>query len=330
MTFNLKNENASLFELSQIQFEAITPIPSSESDRVKSQYESFPYPRWDKLDYQKPTNYGSALSHVYPDTTFPENYYNEGLDILIAGCGTGRHALNVAKYFNHVNVMAVDLSQKSLAFAYKKAKELNITNVEFKQADLTKLEALPTQYDIVECSGVLHHIPDYKMAINGLLKNLKPNGLIKISLYSEYARSSVNQVRELFCRDIDNINKQNIKVIRQAILQGEVIEDSNGIIRSDDFYSMSGTIDLLFHQFERQFTPLDLKGLCDEFQLEFLGFSNLKNNTKMNFLEFHKNKKADIKDLNHWDEFEKINPNTSSDMYQFYCQYKPKPRLNNL
>lgn len=328
ITFHLKNTNASLFELSKIQFEAITPIPSTESNKIKTQYESYPYPRWDKLDYQKPTNYGSALSHVYPDTTFPENYYNEGLNILVAGCGTGRHALNVAKYFNHVNVTAVDLSQKSLAFAYNKAKELNIKNVDFKQADLTNLEALPIQYDIVECSGVLHHIPDYKIAIKGLLKNLKPNGLIKISLYSEYARSSVNQVRELFSRDIECIDDKKIKIIRQAILRGDITEDSDGITRSDDFYSMSGTIDLLFHQFERQFTPCDLENLCHEFQLEFLGFSNLKESVKRKFLEFHNHNNADIRDLNQWDTFEKENPNTFSAMYQFYCQYKPKPQLN--
>jgi 2-polyprenyl-3-methyl-5-hydroxy-6-metoxy-1,4-benzoquinol methylase/tetratricopeptide (TPR) repeat protein len=328
MTFNLKIENQALLSLSRSTFESMTAMPTSSTDSVKSQYESYPYPRWDKLDYNKPTNYGSALSHVYPDVPFSENLFNGPLDILIAGCGTGRHALNVAKYFNHVNVTAVDLSQKSLSFAKNKALELKIDNIDFKLADLTQLKALPDQYDIIECSGVLHHIPDYKAAMTGLLKNLKPNGLIKISLYSEYARSSINEVRTLFSREIENIDEQKIKVIRQAILQGEIIKDSHGIIRSDDFYSLSGTIDLLFHQFERQFTPLDLKALCEEFQLEWLGFSNLKDSVKSAFMEFHKNNKADIKNLEQWDEFEQSNPNTFSAMYQFYCRYKPKLKLN--
>jgi len=327
MTFNLKNMNASLFEIGQAKFEAITTVPSLKKSNVKNQYESFPYPRWDKLDYKKPTNYGSALSYVYPDTPISDRYFSENLDILIAGCGTGRHALNVAKYFNRVNVTAIDLSQKSLAFAHGKAKELGIDNIDFKLADLTTLKVLPIEYDIIECSGVLHHIPAYKVALNALLRNLKPNGLIKISLYSQYARSSVNQVRGLFSRDIENIDSQKIKVIRQAILQGEVIEDAGSIIRSDDFYSMSGTIDLLFHQYERQFTPLDIQELCNEFNLEWLGFSNIKDSVKNEFFKFHKNNQADVKNLEQWDAFEQANPNTFSAMYQFYCQYKPTLQL---
>jgi ubiquinone/menaquinone biosynthesis C-methylase UbiE/Tfp pilus assembly protein PilF len=327
MTFNLKVENEILFSIDNTKFESITTMPSTGTDKVKTQYETYPYPRWDKLDHKKSTNYGSALAHVYPDTQFSDNLFSEQLKVLIAGCGTGRHALNVAKYFNHVDVTAVDLSQKSLGFANSKALELGIKNIEFKLADLTKLKVMPNQFDIVECSGVLHHIPNYKVALNGLLKNLKPNGLIKLSLYSEYARSSINEVRSLFSREINNIDEQKIKVIRQAIFQGEVINDSNNIIRSDDFYSMSGTIDLLFHQFERQFTPIDLEILCDEFQLEWLGFSNLKASVKAKFLEFHKNNNANIKNLEQWDEFEQENPNTFSAMYQFYCRYKPKLKL---
>jgi ubiquinone/menaquinone biosynthesis C-methylase UbiE/Tfp pilus assembly protein PilF len=327
MTFNLKIQNEILFSINNTKFESITTMPSSGADKVKVQYESYPYPRWDKLDNKKSTNYGSALAHVYPNTNFSDNLFSEQLKVLIAGCGTGRHALNVAKYFNHVDVTAIDLSQKSLGFAHGKAIELGINNIEFKLADLTKLKVMPNQFDIVECSGVLHHIPDYKAALSGLLKNLKPNGLIKISLYSEYARNSINEVRSLFSREISNIDEQKIKVIRQAILRGEIIDDADSIIRSDDFYNMSGTIDLLFHQFERQFTPIDLKVLCDEFQLEWLGFSNLKDSVKSKFLEFHKNNHANIKNLEQWDEFEQANPNTFSAMYQFYCQYKPKLKL---
>ncbi len=329
MTFNLKKENQDLFSIGQTEFEAITVMPSIQENHVKSQYESFPYPRWDKLDYKKHTNYGSALSHVYPTKIFSENLFNESLNILIAGCGTGRHALNVAKYFHGVQVTAIDISQKSLGFAHSKAKELNVKNIEFKLADLTKLASLENQYDIVECSGVLHHIPDYKTAIKGLLNNLKPNGLIKISLYSQYARDSVNQIRELFSRDIEKIDPHKIKIIRQAIFQGDVIKDIDGIIRSDDFYSMSGTIDLLFHQFERQFTPIGLQNLCDDFNLEWLGFSNLKDSVKDDFLAFHKNNNANLKNLDQWDEFERANPNTFSVMYQFYCQYKPKLKLKH-
>ena len=327
-TFELKAENEALMSLSDHAFDIITSLPTESENSVKSQYEKFPYPRWDKLDHKKPTNYGVALSNEYPNTEFSNALFEQPLDILIAGCGTGRHALNVAKYFHNVNVTALDLSRKSLSYALEKSKALNINNINFKQADLTQLSAMQSEFDIIECSGVLHHIPDYQSALKNLLLNLKPNGLIKLSLYSEYARHSINQVRALFKRDIQDLDPQKLKVIRQAILQGEIIEESSGITNSDDFYSMSGVIDLLFHQFERQFTPNKIKKLCDDFQLEWLGFSNLNEDLKQKFIDFHKDTGANVKDLSQWEKFEKENPNAFSSMYQFYCQYKPKLTLN--
>ena len=137
-----------------------------------------------------------------------------------------------------------------------------------------------------------------------------------------------NQIRSLFERDIKELNPQKIKIIRQSILQGEVAKNISGITNSDDFYSMSGVVDLLFHQFERQFTPSRLQDLCDEFHLEWLGFSNLSEGVKSKFFEFHKAKGADFKNLNQWEEFEKENEKTFSSMYQFYCRYKPKLTVN--
>lgn len=329
MTYDLKLKNHAIFTVGSMDIDAITAIPKDNSNNVKQQYESFPYPRWDKLDHKKPTHYGVALSKVYPEAMFSRALFENKLNILIAGCGTGRHALNVAKNFNNVNVTAIDLSQKSLSYAKVKSQEFNIKNIAFNQADLTKLNVMEKPYDIIECSGVLHHIPDYKPALNNILQNLKPNGLIKISLYSQYAREPINHIRGIFAQDIKDMDIHKLKIIRQAIATGSIIEDNSGIISSDDFYSMSGVIDLLFHQFERQFTPIDLKELCDEFNLEWLGFSNLKDSIKSKFLDFHKADGANLLDLSQWDAFEQANPTTFCEMYQFYCQYKPKLKAFN-
>jgi SAM-dependent methyltransferase len=39
------------------------------------------------------------------------------IDILIAGCGTGQHAIETAQRFAGANVLAIDLSLGSLAYA---------------------------------------------------------------------------------------------------------------------------------------------------------------------------------------------------------------------
>ncbi len=109
-------------------------------------------------------------------------------------------------------------------------------------------------------------------------------------------------------------------------MQSDIIDNKRGITSSDDFYSMSGTVDMLFHEYERQYTPLMIRKLCGEFQLTFLGFSNLSHTTKRDFKTFH-GKQADLLNLKQWDEFEEEYPHSFANMFQFYCQYQPKLSL---
>jgi ubiquinone/menaquinone biosynthesis C-methylase UbiE len=311
--------------IANYNFEEITRIPSNEQHDVKAQYERFPYPQWENLDIKTPIEYGLALKHQYPNANLPNYIFSNNLNILVAGCGTGRHAINAACYFKNVNIIALDICKNSLAYAKFKADEFGVDNIDFKLADLAKLDHLDHKFDVIECSGVLHHIKHYKKSLNNLLSNLKPNGLIKISLYSERARKPVITIRDLFKRNETELNEHKIRIARQAIMQSESLENTKGVLNSDDFYSMSGTVDLLFHQFEKHFTPLSLKSLCKSHNLDWLGFSNLGRDTKQQFMKFH-GSSYDFTDLNQWEEFEKVYPETFASMYQFYCQYKPKLR----
>ena len=80
--------------------------------------------------------------------------------ILVAGCGTGKHAISTATSHPTSKVIAVDLSLSSLAYAVKKAAEFGITNIEFHQANILSLPPDFTNFDLIECSGVLHHLDD--------------------------------------------------------------------------------------------------------------------------------------------------------------------------
>jgi len=323
VTYSLKKILNKRNQRSHYCFDEITAIPSTDQHDVKAQYERFPYPQWESLDIRTPIEYGQALQYQYPNAQLPSYIFSNNLNILVAGCGTGRHAINAACYFKNVDILALDICHNSLAYAKFKSEEFSIKNIDFKLADLSKLEILDTKFDIIECSGVLHHIRHYKKSLNNLLINLKPNGLIKLSLYSERARKPIISIRDLFKRDDTELNEHKIKIARQAILQSEELGDKKRVLDSDDFYSMSGTVDLLFHQYEKRFNPLLLKSLCQSHNLEWLGFSNLDRKTKNEFMSFH-GSNYNLTDLNQWEEFEKVYPETFSSMYQFYCQYKPK------
>ena len=323
ISFDIKQAHDRLLHDQHFEFTALTPISQGNPHEVKTQYERFPYPRWQFLDNKHTTNYGRALQHEFPWAKIPEAILLQPLNILVAGCGTGRHALNVAKYFYQTHVTALDISETSLSYAYKKSAELNIDNIEFYLADLTQLAKLDQAFDIVECSGVLHHIKDYQIALKGLLSNLKPNGLLKLSLYSKRARTPIYQIRKAYKHGGIEKNEQDIRILRHAIFADDKIENKHLVTESDDFYSMSGVVDLLLHEYEIGFTPSTIKQLCDSNQLVFLGFSNLDSQTKASFKQFIGADYA-LNNLEQWELFESAYPSTFSSMFQFYCQYKPQ------
>ncbi|MFY0701532.1 MAG: methyltransferase domain-containing protein [Bermanella sp.] len=325
ISFDIKTAHDQLLHDQHFEFEALTSMPEHDSHDVKTQYERFPYPRWQCLDNKNITNYGSALQHEFPWVKIPDSILSEPLNILVAGCGTGRHALNIAKYFYQTHVTALDISETSLSYAYKKSAKLGIDNIEFFLADLTKLDKLNQPFDIVECSGVLHHIKQYERALHGLLANLKPNGFIKLSLYSERARKPIYDIRKQYKHGGIEKNEQDIRILRHVIFSDEQIENKHLVTESDDFYSMSGIVDLLLHEYEIGFTPKAIKALCKDNQLVFLGFSNLDSQLKASFKRFI-GANCELDNLDQWEAYEQAFPSTFSSMFQFYCQYKPQLR----
>ena len=77
----------------------------------------------------------------------------------------------------------MDLSLASLAYAKRKTTELEITNIEYLQADILKLDQLEQKFDIIESAGVLHHMDEPMAGWRVLTDLLKPGGLMMIGLY---------------------------------------------------------------------------------------------------------------------------------------------------
>ena len=88
--------------------------------------------------------------------------------ILIAGCGTGQQLVYKTSYENS-NIVAIDLSLSSLAFAKRKMQELKHHNIEFLQGDILSLNTLNKKFDVIECVGVLHHLKNPEDGLRLLL-----------------------------------------------------------------------------------------------------------------------------------------------------------------
>lgn len=293
-------------------------ISNPISRAVKGQYELNPYPRWLALDYHTPTNYSEAIENALVGFKAPTILKKSPLSILIAGCGTGRHALNVARYFRDVEVLAVDISLKSLSYAKTMALHYELDNIEFLQADILELNQLNREFEVIECSGVLHHMEAPIEGARSLKQLLVPNGLMKIGLYSERARYPVVKCRELIANHGYKTDIDGIRTLRQKLINSDS-ENWKDIKVSPDFYSASGCRDLLFHVQEHRFNPAQLQDLCDTLEMKFLGFSGLNNTTKDNYKK-HFPLDRNMTDLKNWDRHEAEFPKTFSAMYQFYLQ----------
>ena len=110
-----------------------------------------------------------------------------GKRVLEIGCGIGTDTMNFARA--GADVTAVDLSDKSLELARKRADVLGLSNVEFVNANVEELDqTLPPQtYDLVYSFGVLHHTPRPEVALKQLRRFLTPGGPLKLMMYYRWS-----------------------------------------------------------------------------------------------------------------------------------------------
>ncbi len=295
---------------------SLTAITDKVSTKVRQQYEENPYPRWVGINLPVPSSMSEVLSRVNAGLSFDENLDLKHPQILVAGCGTGQHPIYTSRRFKDSSILAVDLSRSSLAYAMRKCREMNIFSIKFMQGDILALDALQQQFDIVECGGVLHHLDDPLQGWKALLKRLKPGGIMGVGLYSRLARCFINQARNYIAGKGYQPSADNIRRFRQDILSNE--KEMQQIKNSKDFFSMSGCRDMFFHVQEHQFDIALLSNIFDKLKLEFLGFQ-LSESKKAHY----KNRFSDdasLTDLKNWQLFEEENPETFSNMYQFYVR----------
>ena len=76
--------------------------------------------------------------------------------------------------------------------------------------------------------------------------------------------------------------------------------------------------DLCFHSHENCYSLIEIKEMLKVYNLEFLGFI-LSKNIKDKYQLKNENIES-LKDLELWDKFEKRNPDSFREMYQFWTR----------
>ena len=106
--------------------------------------------------------------------------------IVEVGCGTGQMSLYLARADRLV--IGADLTRASLLLAAEAARRFGIENASFVEMDLAQPALRPGAFDLVYCSGVLHHTPDPRASFARIVELARPGGMIVLGLYNAVAR----------------------------------------------------------------------------------------------------------------------------------------------
>lgn len=295
----------------------LTRIGDATSIEVRRQYEENPYPRWVYAASAVPTiALNDQLRAAFPTVPFRPLEKDE-VEILVAGCGTGRHPIEVARLYENSRVLALDLSLRSLCYAKRKTPPDVADRVEYAQGDILETGTLGRSFDMIDSTGVLHHMADPFAAWRILLNLVRPNGFMRVGLYSEIARRnmSINAARAFVKERGYTSTADDIRRCRQDLLNSPL----KRVVAAGDFFSTSECRDLLFHVQERQLTIPEIKSFIAANGLNFIGFE-FKPALQLHYRQSFSKAGWPMTDLNRWHDCEIRNPSLFALMYQFWVQ----------
>ncbi|MEM6599141.1 MAG: class I SAM-dependent methyltransferase [Cyanobacteria bacterium P01_C01_bin.69] len=169
---------------------------SAVSSAVAKLYDTYPFPPEPLLDEAPPGyNWRWQWPSAYSFCS-GRKPISDAARILDAGCGTGVGT----EYLVHLNpeaeVVGMDLSAGAIAVATERCQRSGADRVTFHNLSIYDVDQIPGEFDLINCVGVLHHMPDPIRGIQALAKKLKPGGIFHIFVYAELGRREIQLTQE--------------------------------------------------------------------------------------------------------------------------------------
>jgi SAM-dependent methyltransferase len=240
-------------------------------DGVRQQYEHLPFPSRD------PEGEHYVLRVSLPDTLSKINQYCFGgakdfsrpFRALVAGCGTGDSAIWLAYQLRNTpaEVVAIDISQASLAVAQARAKVRNLTNIRWVHGSLLDVASFGLgKFDYISSLGVLHHLPNPEAGLASLESVLDKDGAMAIMLYGAVGRGHIYAMQRIFRQLTHGLDRpaQKLacakKIVANLPLTNEFrIREGMDIIRSHYLQDDTNFWDTLLHEQDRAYTASQVR-----------------------------------------------------------------------
>jgi SAM-dependent methyltransferase len=110
-----------------------------------------------------------------------------GMRILDAGCGSGSMARAMAKAASGSAVVGIDLRDRYIDYARKRAEAEGLRNLTFETADVRDLGFADGAFDIIWTKYLLQWVADPMRAMREFARVLKPGGLLVSANFDGFA-----------------------------------------------------------------------------------------------------------------------------------------------
>jgi tetratricopeptide (TPR) repeat protein/SAM-dependent methyltransferase len=294
---------------------ALTSLEDAALAGVRARYEEAPYPRWIRIgEAGSPANLRSYLANRFAGAPLQDR--PDAPSVLVAGCGTGQYALEMARDFAMKGMLAVDISRASLAYAARKAEEAGIGHIRFALADILQIGAAGASFDVIECRGVLHHLPDAFAGFQALLTCLNPGGVLLVAFHSSRGRRPIAELRDWVRRQGASPSMEEVRALRAQLMAMK--ERFGHVLGLLPFYASSACRELLFAQNEQTHTLDQIAFFLEESGVRLLGVDVAEPVRAAYRQRFPGDPAAT--DLRNWSLFEDEHPETFAGMYNLWIQ----------
>jgi SAM-dependent methyltransferase len=213
------------------------------SEAVRHHYEEFPYPSYPlAASVRRCDTYALNLEALW--IRFHGKLPPPGVKhILIAGCGSfSPYPFAVAN--PRIPITAIDLSRRSLQRARLHCLLHGRSNVTFLVGDICDREVMTGRFGLIDAYGVLHHLDDPLEGLKSLAERLAAGGILRIMLYSRYARREEESIR----RVVRILKIKNIRSLKRLLARAKPGSRLYRFVKnSSETTSASGLADALLH-----------------------------------------------------------------------------------
>jgi SAM-dependent methyltransferase len=222
------------------------------ADAVRALYERYPYPPpVDDLDAYARRCSEPGRRRAESLLFWPDEPYRDDRRILVAGCGTSQ-AAKYALRWPSSQVTGIDVSETSLQHAETLKRRYGLENVTLRLLPVERATELDRSFDLVVCTGVLHHLPDPDAGLVALRDVMSPCAAMELMVYAPYGRVGIYLLQE-YCRRLGlGPAGENIRGLAASLRSLPQDHPFAALLRhAPDLQHEAGLADALLHPSDR-------------------------------------------------------------------------------